>query len=129
MLGTNDAQAHFNRTVHQISVGMSLLLGQIRSSAGGVGTVYPAPRALLIAPPPVIVSQHPWFVSLFAGAVQKTSELSSHYEALASYAGVEFINAGTFMKTNGVDGVHFDLENNKVFASHVKEKIFDIFGS
>ncbi|MEO1797934.1 MAG: GDSL-type esterase/lipase family protein, partial [Pseudomonadota bacterium] len=49
MLGTNDTKAYFHRTPFEIAAGMSKLVGQVLGSAGGVGTVYPAPEVLIIA--------------------------------------------------------------------------------
>ena len=47
MLGTNDTKAYFHRTPFEIAAGMSKLVGQVLSSAGGVGTTYPAPEVLI----------------------------------------------------------------------------------
>ena len=50
-LGTNDTKTYFHRSAYDIAFGMSKLLVQVGTSAGGVGTAYPAPKALVIAPP------------------------------------------------------------------------------
>src|SRR4029453_12146227 len=49
LLGTNDTKTYFNRSAYDITVGMSNLLVQVATSAGGVGTLYPAPRMLLMS--------------------------------------------------------------------------------
>lgn len=51
MLGTNDTKAYFRRTPLDIAMGMSVLVTQVLTSAGGVGTGYPAPKVLVVAPP------------------------------------------------------------------------------
>jgi len=48
MLGTNDTKPFFNRTPYDIAYGMTKLVGQVLTSAGGVGTPYPAPKCLVV---------------------------------------------------------------------------------
>src|SRR5262249_47994673 len=58
MLGTNDLKTRFNRSPQQIAtavVGLARLVGQCK---GGVNTVYPAPKVLLVAPPPLGTGFH-----------------------------------------------------------------------
>ena len=67
MLGTNDTKSYFHRTPYEIANGMGKLVGQVLTSAGGVGTPYPAPRVLVVAPPPAIGDLDPFegVVALF----------------------------------------------------------------
>lgn len=123
MLGTNDTKVYFHRSAFEIATGMSVLLGQIASCAGGVGAVYPAPQILLVAPPPLGNMPHPWFASLFENATQKTQELAKHYASLASFFNVNFLNAGEFISTDGVDGIHFTPENNQVLGSAIADRV------
>ena len=58
MLGTNDLKTRFNRSPQQIAtvvVGLARLVDQCN---GGVNTVYPAPKVLLVAPPPLGTGFH-----------------------------------------------------------------------
>lgn len=112
MLGTNDTKAYFHRSAFEITAGISVLLGQIAASAGGVGTAYPAPKVLLVAPPPLAEMPHPWFRELFAGGKEKTEQFSHLYESLATFMGVPFLDARTVISTDGVDGIHFTEQNN-----------------
>ena len=63
MLGTNDTKAYFHRTPLDIALGMSVLVTQVLTSAGGVGTSYPPPQVLVVSPPPLPPMPHPWFRS------------------------------------------------------------------
>lgn len=128
MLGTNDTKAYFHKSPFEIAVGMSKLVGQILGSAGGVGTTYPAPRALVIAPPPLATIRDPWFESVFRGAHNKTIELAEHYKDLASHLNVHFLNSGDYVSTEGADGIHFTKENNIVLGQCVAKKVISIFG-
>lgn len=112
MLGTNDTKRIFNRTPFQITSGVARLVSQINSSAGGVGTIYPAPAPFLVAPPPLGAITHPWQVAKFEGAKQKSIDLASLYTAFADFEKIGFLDAGKIIATDGVDGIHLTARNN-----------------
>jgi lysophospholipase L1-like esterase len=124
MLGTNDTKSYFRRTPYEIATGMAKLVGQIFSSAGGVGADYPAPRVLVVAPPPLSPMPHPFFDGMFEGGREKTAALAAQYRAMADFMKVGFFDAGTVISTDGCDGIHFTAENNrdlgKALAAQVK---------
>lgn len=128
MLGTNDTKAYFNRTPLEIGIGMSLLIGQVLTSAGGVGTVYPAPAVLVVAPPALADMPHPWFRLIFDGGRAKTAQLAEVYEALASFTHVNFFDAGSVITTDGTDGIHFSEQNNRDFGTALAGKVREILG-
>ncbi len=113
MLGTNDTKAYFNRTPLDIALGMSVLVTQVLTSGGGVGTVYPAPKVLVVAPPPLAPLPHPWFQLIFDGGHAKSAALPEVYSAMASFVKVPFFDAGSVISTDGVDGIHFTEQNNR----------------
>lgn len=123
MLGTNDAKSAYRRTPHDIALGMARLIGQVKSSAGGVGTAYPAPQMLVVAPPPLGHIPGPWLAAQFGDAAPKIASLPAHYDALAKARGVGFLDAGRHVVTNGLDGVHFTPENNEALGQAVAEKV------
>ena len=84
MLGTNDTKTYFRRTPFEIANGMAKLVGQIYGSAGGVGADYPAPKILVVAPPPLAPMPHPFFDGLFEGGREKTVALAGQYRAMAA---------------------------------------------
>ena len=112
MLGTNDTKAYFRREPLDIALGMSVLVTEVLTSAGGVGTGYPAPQVLVVAPPPLAPMPHPWFQLIFEGGQRKSAELATVYGALASFMKVPFFDAGSALTTQGVDGIHFTEANN-----------------
>lgn len=126
MLGTNDTKSYLDRTPNQIAAGMSLLVAQVLGSAGGVGTHYPAPQVLLVAPPPLGELGHPWFQVIFEGGRDKTRQLAGKYRALADFFKVEFFDAGSVITTDGVDGIHFTEDNNRVLGEALAEKVRQI---
>lgn len=123
MLGTNDSKANFHRSPLDIALGMSTLATQVLGSAGGVGTGYRAPQVLVVAPPPVATTPHPWFQLIFAGSQEKTAELASVYSALASFLKVPFFDAGSVISTDGVDGVHFTEQNNRDLGAALAQQV------
>jgi lysophospholipase L1-like esterase len=122
-LGTNDTKTYFHRSAYDIAVGMSKLMIQVATSAGGVGTAYPAPKMLVIAPPPLARMTEPWVNATFEGAEAKSREIAGHYASLAGFFKVDFLNAGDFLTTDGVDGIHLTPENNKALGTAIAEKI------
>ncbi|MGD9915187.1 MAG: SGNH/GDSL hydrolase family protein [Rhizobiaceae bacterium] len=123
LLGTNDTKTCFYRNAYDIAIGMSKLLVQVGTSAGGVGTAYPAPRALVVAPPPLAAMSDPWLQATFDGAQAKTRALPAQYEALADFFKVDFLDAGKHLSTDGVDGIHLTPENNRALGSAIARKI------
>jgi lysophospholipase L1-like esterase len=129
MLGTNDTKSFFHRSSYEIAAGMSKLLGQIGSSAGGIGTAYPAPKILLMAPPPLAPIPDPWFAGMFAGGLEKSKELAGHYMALANFFKIDFLNAGDHITTDGVDGIHLTASSNIKLGQAVANKVTTIFSA
>jgi lysophospholipase L1-like esterase len=129
LLGTNDTKSYFHRTSYEIANGMSKLAVQVLTSAGGVGTPYPAPKVLIVAPPPLAPMPDPWFEGMFGGGFEKSRELAGHYRALASFLKVEFLNAGDFIDTDGCDGIHLSAEANIKLGQAIAHKVEAIFAA
>ncbi|KUI26435.1 SGNH/GDSL hydrolase family protein [Mycobacterium sp. GA-2829] len=123
MLGTNDTKAYFHREPLDIAMGMGILINHVLTAAGGVGTVYPAPRVLVVSPPPLATIPHPWFDLIFAGGQEKTDALATAYSALASHMKVDFFDAGSVISTDGVDGIHFTEQNNRDLGVALAQKV------
>ena len=128
MLGTNDTKAYYRRTPHEIATGMSKLVVQVLTAGGGVGTIYPAPKVLVVSPPPLSEMPDAWFKDMFDGGRQKTIELARQYKALAAFMKVEFFDAGSCVSTDGVDGIHFSISNNKSLGNALAAKVKEVLG-
>jgi lysophospholipase L1-like esterase len=126
MLGTNDTKAYFDRTPFEITAGMSKLVGQVLSAAGGVGTSYPAPKVLVIAPPPIAPMPHAYFQALYDGGREKSAKFGSLYGDLADFMKVHFLDAGAIISTEGIDGIHFSENNNRDLGTAIAAKVRDI---
>ena len=71
MLGTNDLKTRFKRNARRSRWRQLGLARLIEECKGGVATVYPAPKVLLLAPPPLGTSFHN--PEEWAGATRKAS--------------------------------------------------------
>ena len=123
MLGTNDTKAYFHRAPLDIALGMSILVTQVLTSAGGVGTTYPAPQVLVVAPPPLAAMPNPWFQLIFEGSQPKSAQLAQVYGAMAAFVRVPFFDAGSAISTDGVDGVHFTEQSNRDLGVALSEQV------
>jgi lysophospholipase L1-like esterase len=122
MLGTNDTKVYFKRSAFEISVAISKLVDIAFKSTGGTGAVYPAPRVLLMAPPPLATNiPNPWAADLFNGAREKTLALSQHLQNLSSLLEIPFFDAGQVISTEGLDGIHFSEKNNQMLGKELAD--------
>ena len=129
MLGTNDVKTQFDRSPFRIALGMGKLVDIVEQTGSGVGTEYPTPKVLVLAPPPLGALHPEGRAKRFAGGVEKTRELPQSYQAIAEAADAAFLDVGTLAETDGIDGVHFSAETHEKIGStpctqgHVKEWI------
>jgi lysophospholipase L1-like esterase len=128
LLGTNDTKVYFGREPFDIAAGALKLLGLVAASAGGVGTAYPAPPALLVAPPPLGEVTELFHAELFRGGQAKSAALAPLYAAVAKLAGADFLNLGEFLSTDGVDGIHFTPENNQAAGRAISGRVVELLG-
>ncbi len=105
MLGTNDLKARFNKTAWEIAAGVGVLVDIVRTAA--VGRNGGVPEILVVSPPPTSDS-FPTYAEMFIGAPPKSHRLAAEYRRMADERGVHFFDAGSVIKSDPVDGIHFD---------------------
>lgn len=127
MLGTNDLKAQFARAPERIATGAKRLADIARVLDGGIGTAYANPRVLLICPPP-LGNLSPHFATMFAGGVEKSHALPPLYAAVAKAAGVAFLDAGSVIATDGVDGLHLSADMQRRLGLAVAEAMARLIG-
>lgn len=123
MLGTNDVKTQFDRSPFRIALGMGKLVDIVEQTGSGVGTEYPTPEVLVLAPPPLGALHPEGRAERFAGGVEKTRELPQFYQAIAEAADAAFLDVGTLAETDGIDGVHFSAETHEKIGRGVAEKV------
>src|ERR1700737_1180572 len=63
---------------------------------------------------------------MFKGGLEKSKQLPPLYEAVAKMGGAEFLNAGSDVSTDGVDGLHLTSESEKKLGAVVAAKVKEI---
>jgi lysophospholipase L1-like esterase len=121
MLGTNDLKTRFNRSPQQIATAVEGLARIVDGCKGGVNTVYPAPKVLVIAPPPLGTGFHN--PEEWAGGPEKSLVLGLAVRDRAAAAGLPFLDAGEFISTEGIDGVHLTPEAQRKLGEAVAKKV------
>jgi lysophospholipase L1-like esterase len=122
MLGTNDLKARFNKSAWEIAQGIGVLVRLIRSTMAeltmlGYGFV---PEILIVSPPPI---RNPLpkaaDVEMFAGALQKSRQLSEHYRTIATSYHTLFLDAGVVAQSSASDGFHLDLGGHEAIGKAI----------
>jgi lysophospholipase L1-like esterase len=120
MLGTNDLKTRFKRTAQKIASAALGLVRLVEECEGGVGTVYPAPKVLLIAPPPLGTGFHD--PDQWVGSRENSLELGSAFRDAAR--DLPFFDAGEVITTDGIDGVHFSAEAHLKLGEAIAKQVF-----
>ena len=121
MLGTNDLKTRFKRSVQDIAFAALRLARLVRECEGGVNTVYPTPKVLLLAPPPLGTGFHD--PTEWAGSREKSLALGSALRDAAAVAHLPFLDAGEFITTGGIDGIHWTAEAQRKFGEAAAKKV------
>jgi lysophospholipase L1-like esterase len=121
MLGTNDLKTRFKRSPQKIAIASIGLARLIAECEGGVATVYPTPKVLILAPPPLGSGFHD--PEEWAGGYEKSLELGSAFRDAAAVANLPFFDAGKIIATDGKDGIHFAAEAQVKLGEAVAQKV------
>lgn len=122
MLGTNDLKMRFSVSAFDIAKSAGVLVGIAQQS--GTGPDNGSPRVLLIAPPPV--SRLTDFAEMFEGAEAKSRKFSERYLSVAEEYGCDFLDAGEFIVSSNLDGIHFEPGEHRKLGSAVANAVRDI---
>jgi lysophospholipase L1-like esterase len=124
LLGTNDLKHRFGLSAWDIAACAGVLVQMVQSSAFGPDGS--APRVLLICPPPV--SKLSLFAGLFEGASEKSQHMARCYSAIAAEHHCEFLDAGQYVVSSDVDGIHLEPDQQQKLGKGVAEKVRTILG-
>jgi hypothetical protein len=96
---------------------------------GGVGTNYKNPKVLLVCPPPLNpdIEKGPVFGEMFKGGLEKSQKLPELYQTVAKMGGAEYLNAGSVVSTDGVDGLHLTAESERKLGVAIAAKVKEMF--
>jgi lysophospholipase L1-like esterase len=125
MLGTNDLKTNFDRSPDEIAAGICKLVRIVAASAGAAWTTYPAPRTLVLVPPPLTpAAKFP--AEMFEGGVEKSRMLAVSYATSARDCAAEFLDAGLVTNADGVDGLHLSEEAHAKLGRAVAAKVSEM---
>ena len=99
----------------------------MQSTEGGVGTQYPDPQVLVLAPPPLGKLSPAVFQEMFDGGVEKSEQFGAAFEAVAKAGGADFLDLGKITPTDGIDGIHFSAAAQRKIGLAVADKVKAIF--
>lgn len=119
MLGTNDCKERFSATPGNIAYGMKRLILKAKQTRAWAGQ----PNILIIAPAPI---EKECEQSLVAGEMgicsEKSRKLSEEYKTCAMEMGCGYFDAGTVVKMNRIDYMHFDAQSHHDLA----DRLYDV---
>lgn len=122
-LGTNDLRSDLNRTPEQIATGLRALADTVGAGAGGVGTLYKAPRVLILIPPAVgDVGKTP-LKAVLEGASAKSRRLATAVRKAFAGRPEVVVDASELVSVNGVDGVHLTAEDHRLLGVRLTERL------
>ena len=122
MLGTNDLKSRFHSTPQDISIGVK----SVCENALDFSKINGFEMQVLLVSPPCLNDMPKEDQALFSGATEKSLELAHCYESVAEALEISFLDAGEIVKTNTLDGVHWDAMQHKDFGKALSDLILTI---
>lgn len=129
-LGGNDTKTYFNRSAHDIAMGLKDLVEMIQSSEYGAD-MQSAPKILIVTaaiPLPFVEEfTDENGIRFLTGIIDKVKALIPLYAQLATEMNCHFIDVSKNVLPSPVDGVHYDLIAHQKMAELLHDKIKEIF--
>ncbi len=123
MLGTNDVRLDLHRTPDQIAAGLRQLSDLVDRSAGGVLTIYPAPKVLIVVPPALGDTSRTPINQVMAGAAAKSLALPAAVETAFKGSKTAIFDATKVVTVHGVDGVHLTEADHADLGKALAEEV------
>ena len=123
-LGQNDLQTPFERTAAEIADGVASLAACVAGSGGEVGTVYPPPKVLVVAPAPLPNRLHPVLGQRLLGAHARSLGMSSAFAAMTKAHSLPMVDAGAIIgPPTGSDFRHYTEGQHRRLGSAVADEV------
>lgn len=121
MLGTNDLKNNFNQSSDDISTNMKLVCEAI------INNDYFNSKTIILVSPTHINESSPNLLDSFIGTAEKSKFLAKLYKKIADDLDLFFMDASQSVKTNQIDGLHWDAMQHSDFANSIFNKIKSIY--
>jgi len=119
MLGTNDLKDRFCVSAYEIAKSAGRLVQMVQAS--DVGSKGAAPDVLLIAPPPIVMSENG--LETRQHGIEKSQQFARQFSDIAKELACGFVNAGKFIESSPVDGIHFSAEAQRDLGKSIAKVI------
>jgi len=124
MLGTNDLKHRFGMTPHDIADSIEVLVRAVqRSEAGPAGAM---PAIMVVAPPPM--QEVDWLGEMFLDGAAKSLHLPALVRDVAKRTGTTFLDAGKFVESSTVDGIHLDSDAHRTLGLELARAVQALLG-
>lgn len=125
MLGTNDLQARYDRSATEVAQAAVRLAQLVQNSAGGIGTSYPAPRVLLVAPVQMATLPDAEMALRYQGGSEKSAGLAAAFAQAAAVADIPLVDAGAVIggAAHGADGLHLSDADHRLLGEAMADRI------
>lgn len=127
MLGSNDMKPWIHGNPLGAAYGMKRLVQIARGHPYPQGA--PAPKLLLVAPPPVSRTNNSEYAAMFEGSDAASRQLGDAYKRIADEMGCAFFDAATAARTAPFDGVHLDAANTRAIGTALAPLVRQKLGS
>ena len=121
MLGTNDLKTNFNQSSEMIAKNMRLVCESI------IDNDYFQSKSIILVSPTHINEESPNLLDSFIGTTQASQSFSNSYRKISDDLDLYFLDASESVKTNKIDGLHWDAMQHSDFANSLYNKIKKVY--
>ena len=121
MLGTNDLKINFNKSSEMIAKNMRLVCESI------INNDYFQSKSIILVSPTHINEESPNLLDSFIGTTQASQSFSNSYRKISDDLNLYFVDASESVKTNKIDGLHWDSKQHSDFANSLFNKIIKVY--
>ena len=121
MLGTNDLKNNFNQSSDDISTNMKLVCEAI------INNDYFNGKPIILVSPTHINESSANLLDSFIGTTEKSKSLAKQYKKIADDLDLFFVDASQSVKTNQIDGLHWNAMQHSDFANSICIKVKSIY--
>lgn len=121
MLGTNDLKTNFNQSSEMIAKNMRLVCESI------INNDYFQSKSIILVSPSHINEESPNLLDSFIGTTQASQSFSNSYRKISNDLNLYFVDASESVKTNKIDGLHWDSKQHSDFANSLFNKIIEVY--
>ena len=121
MLGTNDLKTNFNQSSEMIAKNMRLVCESI------IDNDYFQSKSIILVSPTHINEESPNLLDSFIGTTQASQSFSNSYRKISDDLDLYFLDASESVKTNKIDGLHWNAMQHSDFANSLYNKIKKVY--